>query len=123
MADDDKLIQVFDNLIGNAIKFSPGGGVITVRVDDVEGCWRVAVQDNGIGIPEDKLERVFERFFQVDGSTTRRFGGTGLGLAIAREIVEDNEGRIWAESILGEGSTFYVTLPKHAKLPEDSEGL
>ena len=112
LADDDKLIQVFDNLIGNAIKFSPGGGTITVRVDDVDDCWRVGVHDTGIGIPEDKLERIFERFYQVDGSTTRRFGGTGLGLAIAKEIVEDNEGRIWAESVLGEGSTFFVALPK-----------
>ena len=119
MADDDRLIQVFDNLLGNAIKFSPDGGTITVSIQDgadksgtESESWVVAVHDTGIGIPADKLEKVFERFYQVDGSTTRRFGGTGLGLAIAKEIVTAHGGRIWAESTLGQGSTFYVSLPR-----------
>lgn len=118
LADDDRLIQVFDNLIGNAIKFSPHGGTIVIRAYPQEDQWVVAVQDNGIGIPSDKLDRIFERFYQVDGSSTRRFGGTGLGLAIAKEIVVAHQGRIWAESVLGEGSVFYVSLPRHA----DAEG-
>lgn len=114
LADEDRLIQVFDNLLGNAIKFSPNGGSIDIAVgDDGHGNWRVSIADHGIGIPEDKLEKVFERFYQVDGSTTRRFGGTGLGLAIAKEIIMNHEGEIWAESQLGQGSTFYVCLPKY----------
>jgi len=112
LADDDRLAQVFDNLVHNAIKFSPDGGCITISAQDADTCWLVTVQDSGIGIPSDKLEKVFERFYQVDGSTTRRFGGTGLGLAIAREIVTNHDGKIWAESTLGEGSTFFVSLPK-----------
>jgi len=114
LADDDRLIQVFDNLIGNAIKFSPHGGTIAIRAYPQEDQWVVAVQDNGIGIPADKLDRIFERFYQVDGSSTRRFGGTGLGLAIAKEIVIAHQGRIWAESVLGKGSTFFVSLPQYA---------
>ena len=112
MADDDRLIQVFDNLLGNALKFTQSGGAIEVSAQDDGDCWRVSVRDTGIGIPSDKLEKVFERFYQVDGSTTRRFGGTGLGLAIAKEIVLNHGGRIWAESALGQGSTFHVALPK-----------
>jgi signal transduction histidine kinase len=77
---------------------------------------QVSVSDSGIGIPEDKLGRVFERFYQVDGSATRKFGGAGLGLAIVRRIVEAHGGRIWVESQVGRGSTFSFTLPK-AKLP------
>jgi len=72
----------------------------------------VSVQDTGIGIPPDKLDRIFERFYQVDGSTRRRFGGMGLGLAIVKRIVEAHGGRVWAESELGKGSTFYFTIPK-----------
>jgi signal transduction histidine kinase len=122
MADDDRLIQVFDNLLGNAIKFSPNGGTITISIQDGDQAGTeaeslvVAIHDTGIGIPADKLEKVFERFYQVDGSTTRRFGGTGLGLAIAKEIVTAHNGRIWAESTLGQGSTFYVSLPRRAGL-------
>ena len=112
-ADEDRLIQVFDNLMGNAIKFSPQGGTITISATELPEHWQVAVQDTGIGIPQDKLEKIFDRFYQIDGSTTRRFGGAGLGLAIAKEIVQDHGGQIWAESTLGEGSTFYIKLPKH----------
>jgi len=71
-----------------------------------------SISDTGIGIPEGELEKIFERFYQVDGSTTRRFGGTGLGLAIVKRIVEAHGGRVWAESELGRGSTFFFTLPK-----------
>jgi signal transduction histidine kinase len=111
-ADQDRILQVFDNLIGNAIKFSPNGGVITLQAQEAGDMVRVSVSDTGIGIPADRLERVFERFYQVDGSTTRRFGGAGLGLAIVKRIVEVHGGRIWVESQLGCGSTFLFTLPK-----------
>ncbi len=112
MGDKTRLMQVFDNLLSNAIKFSPEGGIITVRLKDVGDFVQAEVQDQGIGIPEDELDKIFDRFYQVDGSTTRRFGGMGLGLAIAKSIVEAHGGRIWVESKLGEGSTFYFTVPK-----------
>ncbi len=109
--DPERLAQVLDNLLSNAIKFSPSGGEVCVRVRAVNGDVRVDVQDNGIGIPKDKLDRIFDRFYQVDGSTTRRFGGTGLGLAIVKRIVELHHGRVWAESGEGKGSTFSFVIP------------
>ncbi len=112
LGDRDRLNQVFDNLLGNAIKFSPGGGKVTIRVRDAGDVLEASISDTGIGIPEGELEKIFERFYQVDGSTTRRFGGTGLGLAIVKRIVEAHGGRVWAESELGRGSTFFFTLPK-----------
>jgi GAF domain-containing protein len=110
--DRDRVNQVFDNLLGNAIKFSPRGGSITIEVKDDGAMIQLGVLDTGVGIPPDKLDRVFDRFYQVDGSATRRFGGAGLGLAIARRIVEAHGGRIWVESEVGKGSAFKFTLPK-----------
>lgn len=112
LADGELLAKVVDNLMDNAIKFSPDGGTVRVRVwaegDEVI----LAVSDEGVGIPPSKLEAIFERFYQVDGSTTRRFGGMGIGLALCREIVVAHGGRIWAESEgEGKGSTLYVALP------------
>jgi GAF domain-containing protein len=115
-ADRDRLNQVFDNLLGNAIKFSPAGGDITIQVTDIGNAIQASVSDTGIGIPPDRLELVFERFYQVDGSTSRRFGGAGLGLAIVKRIVEAHGGRIWATSGVNQGSTFTFTLPKPNKL-------
>ncbi|RLC82722.1 MAG: hypothetical protein DRI61_01525 [Chloroflexi bacterium] len=112
MGDKTRLMEVFDNLISNAIKFSPNGGVITIRLSDDDDFVRAEVEDMGIGIPEDKLDKIFERFYQVDGSTTRRFGGVGLGLAIVKSIVEAHGGKVWVKSELGKGSTFYFTIPK-----------
>jgi signal transduction histidine kinase len=106
-----RLSQIFDNLIENAIKFSPKGGTITVRLCNGQGHVRVDVIDEGIGIPQDKQSRIFERFYQVDGSSTRQFGGTGLGLAIVQEIVEAHGGVISVASELGAGSTFSFTIP------------
>ncbi len=112
MADPDLLGQVVVNLLDNALKFSPGGGVVTVRAWPEGDEVIIAVSDQGIGIPPDKLGRIFERFYQVDGSTSRRFGGMGIGLALCKAIVEAHGGRIWAESAgEGQGSTFYVALP------------
>jgi len=112
LADWSRISEVFDNLLANAIKFSPNGGTITVRVVE-EGDWvRAEVSDTGIGIPAEKLPHVFDRFYQVDGSSRRRFGGVGLGLAIVKRIVESHGGRVGVESEPGKGSTFHFTLPK-----------
>jgi two-component system sensor histidine kinase VicK len=108
-------LQVFDNLLGNAIKFSPDGGTVTVRAEPEADRVLVIVEDQGIGIPEDQLDKIFDRFYQVDGSMTRRFGGTGLGLAIVKQIIEAHGGQIWARSELGKGSSFYFTLPGVSK--------
>jgi GAF domain-containing protein len=115
-ADPGRLGQVFDNLLGNAIKFSPAGTSITVRVWRDGAFARADVKDQGIGIPADKLGRIFDRFYQVDGSTTRRYAGTGLGLAIVKTIVESHGGQVTAESEVGVGSTFSFILP----IPTDS---
>ena len=111
-ADRFRLGQVFDNLLSNAIKFSPDGGTITVRIiDDDEIALRVEVSDQGIGIPADKIPRLFDRFYQVDGSAHRRFGGMGLGLSIVQRIVEAHGGTVGVHSEVGKGSTFFFTLP------------
>lgn len=132
--DKDKIGQVVVNLLGNSVKFTPQGGKITLRgklwtgprrykrasVDDGaailfdladETFVRIDVQDSGVGIPREKLERVFERFYQVDNSSTREYGGTGLGLSIVKSFVEAHKGEIFADSEVGQGSTFTVLLP------------
>jgi len=106
-----RINQVLANLIGNAIKFSPNGGVVTVNLNNQDDSIRVDVVDDGIGIPKDKHQRIFERFYQVDGSSRRRFGGTGVGLAIAKRIVDAHGGALWVESEEGEGSQFTFALP------------
>ena len=130
-ADPDRIIQTITNLLSNAIKFSPPGSTVWLSVElQQEGKVRKAdcveknkfttsstsyllfqIKDQGRGIPEDKLETIFDRFQQVDASNSRHQGGTGLGLAICRSIVQQHGGKIWAESILGKGSTFYFMLP------------
>jgi PAS domain S-box-containing protein len=116
-ADPDRILQVLTNLLSNAIKFSPPGGEVSVTVERQGAELRFVVADQGRGIPEDRLESIFERFQQVDSSDARDKGGTGLGLAICRSIVQQHGGRIWAQSVPGEGSTFTFTLPAGA-LPE-----
>jgi len=113
MADGNRLQQILHNLIGNAIKFTEEGTVsVSAELADASGDWlEIVVADTGIGIPEDKLEAIFESFEQVDASITRLYGGTGLGLAVTRQLVELHNGRIWLESTLGEGSRFHFTLP------------
>ncbi len=111
-ADPNFLGHVVENLLDNAVKFSPNGGVVQVRAWAERDQVIIAVSDQGIGIPPDKVGRVFERFYQVDGSISRRFGGMGIGLALCKAIVAAHGGRIWAESVgEGRGSTFYVALP------------
>jgi signal transduction histidine kinase len=112
LGDKRRLGQVFDNLLQNAIKFSQPGGAITVRMRVVGLHIRAEVQDTGIGIPRDQLSRIFDRFYQVDGTTTRRFGGTGLGLAIVKQIVEAHGGQVGVESKVDKGSLFYFTIPQ-----------
>ena len=115
VADSLRIRQVLMNLVGNAIKFTEAGGV-EIRVDykqssETDGVFTFAVKDTGIGIPADKLDAIFEKFTQVDGSTTRTYGGTGLGLTIVRQLAELMGGTVGVESRLGEGSTFRVVLP------------
>jgi two-component system, sensor histidine kinase and response regulator len=112
MADKDHLEQVLDNLVSNAIKFSPDGGEIDVRVRDQQGVVMLSVHDPGVGIPKHQLEAVFGLFYQAEDPVSRRTGGMGLGLYISKEIVTRHGGRIWAESEPGQGSTFFIALPK-----------
>ncbi|MCA6573618.1 MAG: GAF domain-containing protein [Pseudanabaena sp. M57BS1SP1A06MG] len=110
--DSDYIVQALTNLISNAIKFSSVNGKVWLTAEKkLNNEVLFSVCDEGQGIPSDKLENIFERFQQVDSSDSRRKGGTGLGLTICRKIVEQHEGKIWAESILGQGSTFSFTLP------------
>jgi signal transduction histidine kinase len=110
--DPDRLVQVLTNLLSNAIKFSQAGATVRLSAHEEDDQLMIVVADSGRGIPPDKLEMIFRRFEQVDASDSRQQGGTGLGLAISRSIVRQHGGRIWAESTLGVGSTFYVSLPR-----------
>jgi two-component system phosphate regulon sensor histidine kinase PhoR len=110
-ADEPGIRQVLQNLLANAAKYTPSPGKITVSVNLSESEVTVSVADTGLGIPEQEKEKIFERFYRVEDHTRRGIRGTGLGLTIAREIVAAHKGRIWVESRLGEGSTFYFTLP------------
>ena len=112
LADRDRIVQTLTNLLGNAIKFSSEGGAVRLDATEHDSEVVFTVSDEGRGIPEDKLEAIFERFEQVDSSDARQKGGTGLGLAISRGIVERHGGRIWAESELGVGTTVLFSLPR-----------
>ncbi|MCU0547407.1 MAG: PAS domain S-box protein [Oscillatoriaceae cyanobacterium Prado104] len=107
----DAIVQTLTNLVSNAIKFSPAGAEIHLSAETQTDCVKFQVRDRGRGIPADKLELIFGRFQQVDASDSREKGGTGLGLAICQSIIERHGGKIWAESVLGEGSKFCFTLP------------
>ena len=109
--DQDKMMQVFDNIINNAIKYSPDGGTITVRLMTSNDEVILSIQDEGLGVPKQALPHLFERFYRVDKARSRAQGGTGLGLAIAKEVVELHGGRIWANSIENIGTTFFIALP------------
>ncbi|HEY9855181.1 MAG TPA: ATP-binding protein [Stenomitos sp.] len=113
--DPDKLTQVFVNLLSNALKFTPEGGEVTFRARRESDEIRLEVRDTGSGIPPEELDRIFTRFYQVDGGNARPADGSGLGLAICRAIVEEgHQGRIWAQSRVGEGSSFFLSLPAAA---------
>ncbi len=111
-AERDLMKQLAINLLHNASKFTPEGGKVWIRLEDEVVSARIIVEDNGIGIPEDQLDKIFDHFHQVDGSATRRHGGTGIGLAICKNIVEWHDGRIWVENVAGKGARFVVVVPK-----------
>jgi len=110
--DEERLRQVIDNLLDNAIKYSPNGGMVRIGGETLPDVVRITVQDQGVGLPKDEWDRIFERFYRVDGALARRTKGTGLGLYLARAIVEAHGGEIGVTSTPGQGSTFYFTLPK-----------
>ena len=115
-ADKDRLRQVLSNLLSNAIKFSPDGGEITVGARQEGAEVMVWVTDQGVGIPPEAVSQLFSKFFRVEDKQTRNIGGTGLGLALVKEIVEAHKGRVWVESELGRGSTFFFTVPAVAPM-------
>jgi signal transduction histidine kinase/CheY-like chemotaxis protein len=125
MADETRLRQVLTNLLANAVKFTQRGEVVvsltSAEVEPGVHELRFAVKDTGIGIPQEAIGRLFQTFSQVDASTTREFGGTGLGLAISRHLCEMMGGRIWVESVVGAGSTFYFTV-RVTSVPADAFG-
>ena len=109
--DTDKIMQVIDNIMNNAIKYSPDGGKIEVHLMETHNNVVLSISDEGLGIPKKDLEKVFERFYRVDKARARQQGGTGLGLAISKEVMKAHQGQIWVESVEGKGSTFYISLP------------
>lgn len=118
--DPSKLTQVIDNIMNNAIKYSPDGGVVTVKMQEIGQKLVLSISDQGLGIPQKDLPYIFDRFFRVDKARSRKQGGTGLGLAISKELVRRSGGQIWAESEEGKGSTFYVAFP-FTKLDDEGE--
>ncbi|HGO2163782.1 TPA: ATP-binding protein [Staphylococcus aureus] len=111
--DPDKMTQVFDNVITNAMKYSRGDKRVEfhVKQNPLYNRMTIRIKDNGIGIPINKVDKIFDRFYRVDKARTRKMGGTGLGLAISKEIVEAHNGRIWANSVEGQGTSIFITLP------------
>lgn len=116
--DQDKFMQVIDNIMNNAIKYSPDGGVISARLLETHNHVILSISDQGLGIPRQDINKVFNRFYRVDKARSRQQGGTGLGLAISKEVIEALGGRIWVDSQEGKGSTFYISLP-YQPLDED----
>ncbi len=111
--DHEKIRQLCYNILDNSVKFSPNGGIITIRAVSEETYVHMTFIDQGIGIDERRLSRIFETFYQIDGSSTRRFGGLGLGLAVVNRVVESHRGKVWVESELNKGSIFHVLLPQY----------
>jgi signal transduction histidine kinase len=111
LADHERLAQVLTNLLENAIKYSPHGGDIEIRVGQDGNQVVFSVRDHGIGIPQDQVKHIFERFYRAGNVSSEHYGGLGLGLHISREIIQRHEGQIWVESREGEGSTFSFCLP------------
>lgn len=118
--DQDKMIQVIDNIMNNAVKYSPDGGTITCRLMETHNSIVLSVTDEGLGIPRKDLQHIFDRFYRVDKARARSMGGTGLGLAISKEVLNMHGGRIWASSVENRGSTFFVSLP-YEEFEEEEE--
>ncbi|MGT2933309.1 cell wall metabolism sensor histidine kinase VicK [Streptococcus catagoni] len=119
--DNDKMTQVVENILNNAIKYSPDGGKITVKMKTTDNQLIISISDQGLGIPKKDLPLIFDRFYRVDKARSREQGGTGLGLAIAKEIVKQHHGFIWAKSDYGKGSTFTIVLPYERDVVTDVE--
>ncbi|MEI4829689.1 cell wall metabolism sensor histidine kinase WalK [Bacillus sp. FJAT-53711] len=119
--DEDKITQVLYNIISNALKYSPEGGTVTYRLREREDMLEVSISDQGMGIPKENVDKVFERFYRVDKARSRKLGGTGLGLAIAKEMIQAHGGSIWAKSEEGKGTTIYFTLPMEKEEEDDWE--
>lgn len=119
--DTDKMTQVIDNIINNAIKYSPDGGKITVSMRTTETQMILSISDEGLGIPKKDLPKIFDRFYRVDKARSRAQGGSGLGLAIAKEIIKQHHGFIWAKSEYGKGSTFTIVLPYDKEAVKDDD--
>ena len=119
--DTDKMTQVIDNIINNAIKYSPDGGKITVSMKTIETQMILSISDEGLGIPKKDLPKIFDRFYRVDKARSRAQGGSGLGLAIAKEIIKQHHGFIWAKSEYGKGSTFTIVLPYDKEAVKDDD--
>ncbi|ANU18464.1 histidine kinase [Planococcus maritimus] len=117
--DKERLAQVLMNLIGNAIKFSPQGGNVTVCMKNNFNALRVSIKDEGIGIPAEDIPKLFSKFQRIDNSSRRKIGGTGLGLAICQEIIVKHDGKIWIESQEGEGTTIHFELPLQSSEPQE----
>ncbi|HMS55630.1 MAG TPA: ATP-binding protein, partial [Fimbriimonadaceae bacterium] len=112
VGDEDKLDQILTNLLNNAIKYSPNGGIITVHARQDGDEILMGVQDQGMGIPKDHVNKVFEKFHRVNNEDNRKIYGTGLGLYLVKHLVEGvHFGRIWCESEVGVGSTFWFRVP------------
>ena len=109
--DQDRMTQVIDNILNNAVKYSPDGGTITVKIEDNHRSVIVRITDEGLGISKQDAEKLFDRFYRVDKARSREQGGSGLGLAISKEVIELHGGSIWVDSVEGEGSTFNFELP------------
>ncbi|MHC0040504.1 cell wall metabolism sensor histidine kinase VicK [Streptococcus anginosus] len=119
--DTDKMTQVIDNIINNAIKYSPDGGKITVSMKTTDIQMILSISDEGLGIPKKDLPKIFDRFYRVDKARSRAQGGSGLGLAIAKEIIKQHNGFIWAKSEYGKGSTFTIVLPYDKEAVKDDD--
>jgi two-component system sensor histidine kinase VicK len=119
--DTDKITQVLYNIISNALKYSPEGGTVTYRLRDRGELLEISVSDQGMGIPKENVDKIFERFYRVDKARSRQMGGTGLGLAIAKEMIEAHGGSVWAKSEEGKGTTIYFTLPMATDEEDDWE--
>jgi len=119
--DTDKITQVLDNIISNALKYSPEGGLITFSIDVLPTELQIYIKDQGVGIPKGSENKIFDRFYRVDKARSRKLGGTGLGLAIAKEMVYAHGGDIWAKSKEGHGTTVYFTLPYNPEQEDEWE--
>ena len=114
-----KMWQVIYNITDNAIKYTPQGGVVKLKLKNEGDFCRIEISDNGIGIPEEDADRIFDRFYRVDKARSRESGGTGLGLSIVKDMVELHEGKILLDSKEGQGSTFIIIIPKKQQTKEE----